>query len=257
MPESVPLAETLRVCCSDSSHLQIAQAFARQHRLAFVEPNITGLLLDFGSSGIALRAGKSRLRVDFVSGELAHRQRYGGGRKQVLARAVGIKPGRELPTIVDATAGLAKDAFVLAGLGCKVQMLEQSPVVAILVEDGIRRARQLPEFQKLVNNGFSLQLGNSVELLAEIANTNPPCTVYLDPMYPGRTKTAAVKKNMQLLQRLLGHCVDQHELLYAARDCALQRVVVKRPKGAKYFAGAEPSTSISSPKTRYDIYINH
>ena len=248
-------AETVSVCCSDVEQLQKAQLFAQQHGLGLSEPASCGLLLDFDGSGICLRDGKSRVMVDFVGGELAHRKRYGGGRKQVLARAVGIKQGKPLPAIVDATAGLAKDAFVLASLGCEVQMLEQSPIVAMLITDALERACHQPEFQELIDTGFSLQQGDSVELLTEIARSNPPDTVYLDPMYPGRTKTAAVKKNMQLLQRLLGHSDEQPELLEAARACALKRVVVKRPKGANHYAGAEPTTSISSRKTRYDIYL--
>ncbi|MCX2957807.1 MAG: class I SAM-dependent methyltransferase, partial [Serratia symbiotica] len=65
--------------------------------------------------------------VDFVSGTLAHRRRFGGGRGEAVARAVGLK-GSELPDVVDATAGLGRDAFVLAALGCRVRMLERHPV---------------------------------------------------------------------------------------------------------------------------------
>lgn len=255
MQDKLAQAENVSVCCSDTEQLQQAQAFAKKHSLNWVDPGSEGLLLDFDSKGLCLRSGKSIVRIDFVGGELAHRQRYGGGRKQVLAKAVGIKQGRPLPTIVDATAGLAKDAFVLASLGCKVQMLEQSPIVAALIENALERARTYPEFQPINTTGFSLQLGNSIDLLTEIAKAEPPDTVYLDPMYPGRSKTAAVKKNMQVLQRLLGHSAEQNALLQAARSCALKRVVVKRPKGAEFYTDAKPSMSISSRKTRYDIYL--
>lgn len=60
--------------------------------------------------------------VDFVSGTMAHRRRFGGGRGEAVAKAVGIKKDY-LPDVVDATAGLDRDAFVLASLGCRVRML--------------------------------------------------------------------------------------------------------------------------------------
>ncbi|EGE7428423.1 class I SAM-dependent methyltransferase, partial [Escherichia coli] len=51
--------------------------------------------------------------VDFVGGAMAHRRKFGGGRGEAVAKAVGIK-GDYLPDVVDATAGLGRDAFVLA-----------------------------------------------------------------------------------------------------------------------------------------------
>ena len=67
--------------------------------------------------------------VDFVGGAMAHRRKFGGGRGEAVAKAVGIK-GDYLPDVVDATAGLGRDAFVLASVGCRVRMLERNPVVA-------------------------------------------------------------------------------------------------------------------------------
>ncbi|MCF6224905.1 MAG: class I SAM-dependent methyltransferase [Xanthomonadales bacterium] len=255
MPE-LPL-RNCKVCCSDAQKLDSAEHFARLHKLPFCEPDVASLLLDFSSDGVILQDGKIRLRVDFLAGESAHRKKYGGGRGQALARAVGIKPGKPLPTVVDATAGLARDAFVLASLGCSLRMIEQSPIVAALVENAILRAASDPLFQQMRTTGFSLDQGNSIDILAKIADNNPPDTVYLDPMFPHRQKSAAVKKNMQMLQQLLGpsHKNEDEDLLNAARACAVKRVVVKRPKGAPNFADQKPSAVIQTRKTRYDLYI--
>ena len=43
--------------------------------------------------------------VDFVGGAMAHRRKFGGGRGEAVAKAVGIKQDN-LPTVIDATAGL-------------------------------------------------------------------------------------------------------------------------------------------------------
>ncbi|MGL9773657.1 MAG: class I SAM-dependent methyltransferase [Sodalis sp. (in: enterobacteria)] len=60
------------------------------------------------------------------------------GAVKAVAKAVGIK-GQGLPDVVDATAGLGRDAFVLACLGCRVQMFERHPVMAALLKNGLRR----------------------------------------------------------------------------------------------------------------------
>ena len=51
------------------------------------------------------------IAVDFVEGVMAHRRKFGGGRGEAVAKAVGIK-GNDCPTVIDATAGLGRDAFV-------------------------------------------------------------------------------------------------------------------------------------------------
>ena len=101
--------------------------------------------------------------VDFVEGAVAHRRKFGGGRGQSIAKAVGLKSGA-MPTVVDATAGLGRDAFVLASLGCKVTLIERSPVVAALLQDGLTRAAQDPEIGPWVRERMQLLQGPAVEL---------------------------------------------------------------------------------------------
>ena len=56
---------------------------------------------------------ETELRVDFVGGSVGHRLRFGGGRGQDLAKAMGLRSGKT-PTVIDATAGLGRDSFLLA-----------------------------------------------------------------------------------------------------------------------------------------------
>src|SRR5688572_20080391 len=77
--------------------------------------------------------------ADFLTGAAAHRRLHGGGRGQPIARAIGLKPGVKPPSVIDATAGLGRDAFVLACLGCEVTLLERSPTVAALLRDALER----------------------------------------------------------------------------------------------------------------------
>ncbi len=74
-----------------------------------------GLTLGYVNGQLAL-AGDERqygkpLSVDFVSGKAAHRRQFGGGRGQLVAKACGLTKGIT-PSVVDATAGLGRDAFV-------------------------------------------------------------------------------------------------------------------------------------------------
>lgn len=189
--------------------------------------------------------------VDFVDGKAAHRRKFGGGRGQPLARAVGLRKGWT-PRVLDMTAGLGRDAFVLATLGCSVEMIERSNVVHALLADGLRRAREDPEVGAIAAH-MQLQCRDGRDY-AGLPDERPD-VAYLDPMYPHRDKSAKVKKEMRLFQLLLGEDQDSAELLETALGIAGHRVVVKRPAKASPLGERIPSFSIGSPNTRYDIYL--
>ncbi len=191
--------------------------------------------------------------VDFVSGKTAYRREFGGGQAQHLARAVGVKPGF-IPTVIDATAGLGSDAFVLASLGCRVKMIEQCPPVVQLLEDGLLRARGDPNTLKIAMR-MLLYGGNALELIPTLAEKQTPDVIYLDPMYPPRNKSAAVKKEMQMLQALARRGGDNAALLHCALKHAGTRVVVKRPGKAPAIGNGVVHACIKSANTRYDIYL--
>lgn len=191
------------------------------------------------------------IRVDFVEGAMAHRRKFGGGRGEAVARAVGIKSGY-LPDVVDATAGLGRDAFVLACVGCRVRMLERNPVVAALLDDGLQRGYQDAEIGPWLRERMSLIYASSLTSLAEI--TPRPDVVYLDPMFPHKQKSALVKKEMRVFQSLVGPDLDADGLLAPARALAKKRVVVKRPDYAPPLAGVATSDAVSTKSHRFDLY---
>jgi 16S rRNA (guanine1516-N2)-methyltransferase len=236
-----------------------AQIFASQHELECMELNqvSTELALNYADEYIELRdmQQNTSIHVDFISGALAHRQQYGGGRGQAIAKAIGLKQGTQPPTVIDATAGLGKDSFVMACLDCPVTLIERSPIISQLVFDAIQRDKQDSEFNRFIERGFKLVNTQATEYLKELINENKPDVIYLDPMYPERKKTALVKKNMQILQKLLGHDDDTEALITSALKAAKKRVVVKRPKGAEVIGDKKPTMSIESKKTRYDVYV--
>ena len=131
------------------------------------------------------------IAVNFVDGTMAHRRKFGGGRGEAVAKAVGIK-GSYLPTVIDATAGLGRDAFVLAAIGCKVQLIERNPVVSALLEDGLKRAYQDPEIGEFMQSRMVLLPFHTISEYAT-ANEVPVDVVYFDPMFPHKQKSALVK----------------------------------------------------------------
>lgn len=221
-----------------------------QHRLP-----PAGLVLVRTPERLELReldtGGAGPVFVDFAGGALDHRRRYGGGRGQPIAKAVGLKGGHT-PDVLDATAGWGRDAFVLAVLGCRVTLIERSPVLAALLQDGLDRGAADSEIGGLVRGRMSLLHGDAMALMETVA---PPGVIYLDPMYPHGRGGGEVKKEMRLLRLLLGEQQDADPLLHRALAVARERVVVKRPAYAEPLAGVQPTLAFPTKKHRFDVYV--
>jgi len=212
--------------------------------------------------GLALRLeldGREHfLRAEFLRGPMGYRLRQGGGRKQAVAKAVGLKKGKPAPTVLDATAGLGRDAFVLAHLGCRVVAWERSPEIFALVEDALQRAEADAEIAAKLDGRLTLQCGDAIHELHRLSRlplAQRPDVVYLDPMHPDRKSAGTVRKEMRLFRELLGEDSDAELLFAAARAAAVHRVVVKRPRlGEPIAAGFDHQFMGNS--TRFDLYLS-
>ena len=224
-------------------------------RLQLPQSGDAEFALQLGSEGLQLvelgPQAPGPVRVDFVSGPVAHRRLFGGGGGQMIAKAVGIQAGIR-PLLLDATAGLGRDAFVLAELGCKVTLIERQPVIAALLEDGLRRAKDDPEVAAIVSQ-MHLLCGNAIELMKNWSGEAPQ-VIYLDPMFPHPDKSALVKKEMRLFRPLVGDDDDAPALLQAALALATHRVVVKRSRKAPAIGGEQPGYVLEGKSSRFDIY---
>ncbi|MGD8593525.1 MAG: class I SAM-dependent methyltransferase [Gammaproteobacteria bacterium] len=199
---------------------------------------------------------KTKLIIDYAGGDIAHRAQHGGGRRQALAKAMGLKSGHS-PNVIDATAGLGRDAFVLANLGCRVRMVERSPIMACLLEDALRRAAYDEHLNPWINQRLQLVTGDALQKIPLLCEASATDAIYIDPMYPPRSKSALVKKEMRFIQALVGKDIDSEELLAVALKYSTKRVVIKRPSYAAPIEGPKPSHTIESKNTRYDVYIAH
>lgn len=255
-----PAPHLLSVSFAHQAQKRAAEAFASELNLPCqaLHKAQSELTLNFTEMQLELidLSQNMKLSIDFISGSLGHRKKYGGGKGQTIAKAIGIKQGKPVPSVLDATAGLGKDSYVFACLGCPVTLIERSPVISALVKDGIDRASLNIEFTEVIDKGFVLHNCDALEYIQAIESNNKPDVIYLDPMYPEKKKSASVKKNMQILQKLLGHDLDTDKVLEAALEKAGKRVVVKRPKGAPILqVKKSPTLNYESKGTRYDVYV--
>lgn len=208
-----------------------------------------GLELRRDDRGLALVGDGMELLPDFA--EMLPRLRADRLGRELLVRAARVK-GVAHPSCVDATAGLGEDSLLLAAAGFEVTLCESDPVIAALLRDAVVRAGKNAELAGTVARMRVVE-GDSRELLASL--DTPPDVVYLDPMFPARSKSAAVKKKFQLLHRLEAPCANEDELMAAALAARPRKVVVKRPVKAPVLAGVKPSHALSGKAVRFDVIV--
>ena len=201
------------------------------------------------AEGLALVGDGMVLRADFA--RLLPRLRPDRLGRELLVRAARVR-GVPDPRAVDATAGLGEDSLLLAAAGFTVTMFEQDPVIAALLRDALERAADDPRLSGIVGR-MELVEGDSVFGLRALGFS--PDVVFLDPMFPERTKSAAVKKKFQLLHHLERPCDNEGELLDVALAARPRKVVVKRPRKGPWLAGAKPSHSVAGKAVRYDVIV--
>lgn len=251
----------LAVICHQDSLLEQAQALSQKLSVVLLDAYPSNAsysyLLAFTPNAddyqLELQFPNQKLKpvfVDFLDQKLQNRKNFGGGRQQAIAKAVGLKRGYS-PKLLDGTAGLGKDAFILASLNCQVTMCERNAVIHALLEDGLRRLQScgkiIPTLALLPENTYDHLKHNPVTY----------DVIYLDPMYPHRTKSALVKKEMRIIRSLVGDDADFDRVLELALKTANNRVVIKRPKTAAPIGATPPSHSIDSKKTRFDVYLTN
>lgn len=218
------------------------------------EVNQFAFVLRHELAGLTLQAMAKQapggLRVDFNSPAL-RRRAADRLRQQDLIKAIGVKGGSR-PVVLDATAGLGSDAFLIAAAGCQVWMMERSAVVHALLADGLRRGVQPGSAVADIVARMHLEWGDVLDVALTRDRVD---VVYLDPMFPAERKSARSGKGMYLLQALLGPAANEQELFRRARDLSPQRVVVKRGKRSPTIVEQAPDICFRGSSSRYDVYL--
>jgi 16S rRNA (guanine1516-N2)-methyltransferase len=198
-----------------------------------------------------LKQAATELRVDFVKGPVAHRLRFGGGRGQDLPKAMGLRAGKT-PMIIDATAGLGRDSFLLASLGAQVIMMERSSKMHALLDQGMKRAAAEGGQLREIIGRMTLMKGDAKDLIPELSSE----AILIDPMHPPRNKSALVRQDLRQVRDIVGTDDDAADLVRLALMHARNRVVLKWPAKADPIAGIKPCThQIRGKTTRYDVFM--
>jgi len=191
------------------------------------------------------------LKCSFIEGPILHRLKYGKGRGQNLAKAVGMKSNKNR-TIIDATAGLGYDAFILASLGANVTLIERSKIMYNLLQEGISEAKSFGGEISGIISRMNLIFGDSKFILPDLL----PEVILIDTMYKERKKTALVKNDMRLVRDIVGSDSDYIQLIDVALNQASNRVVIKQPRYADQIDNIKPySHQILGKTIRYDVYM--
>jgi 16S rRNA (guanine1516-N2)-methyltransferase len=191
------------------------------------------------------------VKCSFIEGPILHRLKYGKGRGQNLAKAVGMKSNKNR-TIVDATAGLGYDAFILASLGANVTLIERSKIMHNLLQEGISEAKSFGGEISGIISRMNLIFGDSKFILPDLL----PEVILIDTMYKERKKTALVKNDMRLVRDIVGSDSDYIQLIDVALNQASNRVVIKQPRYADQIDNIKPySHQILGKTIRYDVYM--
>ena len=189
----------LVVLAESELEFDAAQQFSMRHNLPLLKigdaPHSGDMVLHFSSAGIYLSCPGVKKRfdvsVDFASGKMAHRRRFGGGKGQLIAKAIGLRSFKKNISVLDCTAGQGGDAFVMASLGCQVHMLERNFLAHVLLENALLRARDYArendEALLAVLNNISLELTDAGSYFKKQQSVTPD-VVYLDPMFPERLR---------------------------------------------------------------------
>ena len=199
-----------------------------------------------------------------------------GRKSELLLQAAKITADSR---VIDATAGFGHDSLILASTGAQVIMLEQQPLMALLLLAEQLRMNALPNWQKLMSRlqiintdalgYFATLAANAIDDAKEIDRQEID-VVYLDPMFPEDSyqdsktgKGAKVGKHMQALHQLARPPTsdEERQLLQSAQAVVSQsaqtsgRVVVKRPQLAPLLANQQPSESWHNEAVRFDGYF--
>jgi len=180
---------------------------------------------------------------------------------ELLLKALGVKRNVEFASlgykVLDLTAGLGQDAYVLARAGAVITMLERSNGVAKMLEEALKSLKENAEYSNLSLYLIHIDSKDYLQKLLQTQEASQfPDAIYIDPMFPEKKKTALSKKEMRILRDLVGADNDADALLPLALQVAKKRVVVKRPRLAPFLNNQKPQFSLTGQSSRFDVYVN-
>ena len=151
-----------------------------------------------------------------------------------------FKAGNYEKTIVDASAGLGRDSYLIHQLGHRVHSIEINPTLFELMHDGKSALGENPDWE--------LHQGSCEDILHTLDQIN---IIYFDPMFE-HPKKAKAQKYTQVIQH---YCMTDHAqngliidfLIGFARENHL-KLVIKQPQKRSSLTIPKPHHRIPSGK---------
>jgi len=194
-----------------------------------------------------------------------------GRKSELILKAAKISADSQ---VIDATAGFGHDSLILASTGAQVTMLEQQPLMALLLFSEQQRMSAQPNWQKLMAR-LTIINTDALSYFAQLQKNKTDQAVavdvvYLDPMFPEDSyqdsktgKGAKVGKQMQALHHLAHPPTLDEEMALLNKAQAVVadnqegrgRVIVKRPQQAPFLSQQNPDESWHNAAVRFDGYF--
>ena len=191
-------------------------------------------------------AEKRTLEIDFDKNHLDYQRRGHQGKNELIAKALGY--GKGCRKVLDLSVGMGIDSVFLMQLGFQVIGVERSPVLYALLTEAFERTEK--EYLK----SYQLYFADGLQFLQEHKGQLEIDSIYFDPMYPHKKKSALPKQEMVVFRDLVGHDEDASLVLKEALSWPVRRVVVKRPmKAEELLPGV--IHSFEGKVVRYDSYV--
>lgn len=198
-------------------------------------------------NAVYVRDNENRLlEIDFDKNHLDYERKGHRGKNELISKALGVAKGCR--KVLDISVGLGIDSVFLTQLGFQVVGVERSPVLYALLKEAFVKT------EKQYLKSYELHFADSLQFLKENKGTLAVDSIYFDPMYPHKKKSALPKQEMVVFRDLVGHDEDAAEVLKEALTWPVLRVVVKRPIHAEELLPGVRH-SYEGKVVRYDTYV--
>ena len=238
----------ITIVLDENGDREAAEQLSQQLGVPIADSMGGELTLVFDDAGLSLVGCGMRYQGDFA--RMFNRVTKGRLHHEMLVKIAKTKT--EHPIAVDAAAGMGEDSFLLAAAGDEVYLFERDKVIAALLRDALRRARQDDRLRGIVGR-MRLIEGDSIERMPKL--DIKPEIVYLDPMFPPRKKSGLIQKKLQLIQKLEQPCANERELYDAAAALRPKKIIIKRPLNGALLADKKPSYTVKGKAIRYDVMV--
>lgn len=156
--------------------------------------------------------------------------------------------------ILDATAGLCKDALRLAFWGHAVTACERDPRIA----EGLLVAREEASHHFFYSTWIS-RLKIIPQSIEDFVRDNPTekfDLITIDPMFPSEKRSSLPQKDLQFLAESVDCEDNASDLLNFCWELGAKKILLKRPLKCPEIGPRKPTHQFYGRAHRWDVFVN-